>query len=116
MPGFDSPDTTDSLAYLGRALDQDVSVTLYYGKADTVCDYVGGYAAASAIPFRHSGAFKNATFEAVQPITGLEIGQHKRAGKLSFYQFDSSGHMVPMDKPEAAYIALYSVLKQVVGK
>ena len=48
MPGFDDSDAFDYSAALARALDAGVSVTLYYGKQDTACNYVGGLKMANA--------------------------------------------------------------------
>merc|ERR1740138_1052975 len=47
LPGFDKYDSFAYSAALGRALDAGISVTLYYGKQDRACDFVGGYAVAN---------------------------------------------------------------------
>jgi pimeloyl-ACP methyl ester carboxylesterase len=110
MPGFDNNDDFDYVAALGRTLDEGIPVTLYFGKCDTVCDYVEGLAMAESIPYQSSTNFKNAQLTSTTNSIGVEVGQQKRAGGLVFFQFDSSGHMVPADQPEAAYIAINSVL------
>jgi hypothetical protein len=47
MGNFDGHDDFDYSGALGRALEADISVTFYYGKTDTACNYVGGYAMAN---------------------------------------------------------------------
>ena len=89
-------------------------MTLYYGKCDTVCDYVGGMAMAQSIPHGQQAAFKQAELTAVLAAPGVEVGQVKAAGGLTFYQFESSGHMVPNDKPESAAIAIDSLLSRLL--
>ena len=49
MGNFDANDPFDYSGALGRTLDSGVPVTLYYGKTDTACNYVGGYAMANTI-------------------------------------------------------------------
>jgi hypothetical protein len=49
MGAFDSNDKFDYSGALGRTLEAGVPVTLFYGKTDTACNYVGGYAMAESI-------------------------------------------------------------------
>jgi hypothetical protein len=60
-------------------------VVIYYGMADTVCDYVSGYAMASAIPWSGQQGFSD------QPLTSLLVsevpaGQTKTYNELTFMQ------------------------------
>ena len=43
IPGFDLQDSFDYSGALGEALDAGIAVTFYYGKTDTVCNFVGGF-------------------------------------------------------------------------
>jgi pimeloyl-ACP methyl ester carboxylesterase len=105
VPGFDAYDSFAYSAALGRALDKGISVTMYYGKQDRACDFVGGYAVANTIEWGGRAAFAANGLDPLV-IGGQESGQWKSHGGLTFVQVDGAGHMVPLDQPAAgAWIA-----------
>ena len=63
MGNFDGGDSFDYSAALGRALDANVSVLLYYGKNDLACNYVGAYAVATSLPWSGAASFAAAALE-----------------------------------------------------
>lgn len=110
LPGFDKYDSFAYSAALGRALDAGISVTLYYGKQDRACDFVGGYAVANTIEWGGRAAFATRGLEPLV-IGGQESGQWKAHGGLTFAQIDGAGHMVPLDQPAAGAWIMNKALK-----
>ena len=101
MGSFDARDTFDYSGALGRTLDAGIPVTLFYGKTDTACNYVGGYAMANSIVWSGMRSFAGLGLSPME-IAGVEAGQTKTFGGLTWIQVESAGHMVPMDQPRAA--------------
>jgi carboxypeptidase C (cathepsin A) len=85
MGNYDSKDTFDYSGALGKALEAGVKVTLYYGKADTACNYVGGLAMADTIAWKHTQDFKSMAMSTIE-VGGAELGQQKSFGGLTFIQ------------------------------
>ena len=109
IPGFDSDDQFDYSGALGRALDSGIPVTFLYGKTDTACNYVGGYAMANSISWKGTQDFAS---QKLQPLLlfGSQIGATKTFGGLTWVEIESAGHMVPIDQPVGALIALNTIL------
>lgn len=107
--GFDIGDRFDYSQALARSLDRGIPVSLYYGKNDRACNYFGGYAMANELPWKSQVNFKN---ESLKPLVigGVEAGQFKQFGGLTYVQIDAAGHMVPMDQPAASHWVLADVL------
>lgn len=85
MGNFDAHDTFDYSGALGRTLDAGVPVTLYYGKTDTACNYVGGYAMANSISWSGQEEFAGAGMGPMD-IAGVEVGQAKAHKGLTWIQ------------------------------
>jgi len=109
LPGFDTNDKFDYSGALARTLQANIPVVFYYGKADTACDYVGGYTMANTIPWSGQSAF-NATNLSSFKISGAVAGQMKQYGLLTWIQVESAGHMVPLDQPAGASFAITHLL------
>ena len=109
IPNFDAKDDFDYSGALGQALDSGIPVTFYYGKSDTACNYVGGYAMAKSIPWKGSAAFADTPLGELQ-IAGAVAGEMKSFGGLTWIQVESAGHMVPLDQPPASLMALNTLL------
>jgi carboxypeptidase C (cathepsin A) len=115
IPNFDARDTFDYSGALGKALDSGIPVTLYYGKTDTACNYVGGYAMASTLPWKGSVAFTETPLNNLE-IAGAVAGEVKAFGGLTWIQVESAGHMVPLDQPPASLVALNTILDTLSAK
>jgi len=111
MGTFDSNDKFDYSGALGRALDAGIPVTLFYGRTDTACNYMGGLAMADTIAWKSTTSFQSAALVPVE-IAGVPVAQQKSFGGLTFLQVDSAGHMVPLDQPASSSFALKTVLDQ----
>jgi carboxypeptidase C (cathepsin A) len=112
MGAFDSHDNFDYSGALGRTLDAGVPVTMYFGKQDTACNYVGGLAVANTLPWANTAAWANLPMGVVD-IAGVEAGQGKSLNGLTFLAFEGAGHMVPLDQPAASAYVIQTLLKQV---
>lgn len=109
MGSFDSRDSFDYSLALAHTLEAGIPVTLFYGKSDTACNYVGGLKMAESISWNGKSQFVANPWAAME-ISGAEVGQVKAHGGLTFIQIESAGHMVPMDQPAAASYALNTIL------
>jgi len=115
MGSFDSRDSFDYSGALARTLDSGVPVTLYYGKTDTACNYVGGMEMANTIGWSGKSGFNAAPMNPLE-ISGVSAGQTKSYNGLTFIQVDSAGHMVPMDQPAASAAAIQTLLSKIHAK
>lgn len=107
---FDSGVSTSTFtADVGRALDANIPVMMYFGKCDLACDYIGGIAMASDLPWRGRDGFQAAELHELT-IAGAAAAQIKTHGGLTWLQIDSAGHMVPADQPAAAFFAIRHLL------
>ena len=113
MGAFDAADDMDYSGALARTLESGVPVTLYYGKTDTACNYVGGMAMADSISWTGTEAFATTELSSLE-IAGVSAGQMKSYGGLTWIQVDSAGHMVPLDQPAASSVALQSIIGKFV--
>lgn len=90
---------TAAVEYL---IDQNVSVTTYFGDADYNCNWFGGEAFSrtlSNVPRYTNGS---AGFTNISTSDGIVHGQVKAAGKYSFVRIYESGHEVPFYQPLVA--------------
>ncbi|KAJ1983243.1 hypothetical protein H4R34_001399 [Dimargaris verticillata] len=87
--------------YLEYLLSQKVDTLLYVGERDVVCAWAG--IEDTALALRWSGATKFRT-AATHPLTmnAQTNGFVRRQGPLTLVRMLDSGHMVPVDQPEAA--------------
>jgi carboxypeptidase C (cathepsin A) len=109
---FDRNDEFDYSGALARSLDRGIAVSLYYGKADRACNYVGGYAMAQALEWTGQAAFNAAKLDPLM-IGPVEGGQVQKSGGLTFVQVDAAGHMVPMDQPAAASWVITDLINKI---
>jgi hypothetical protein len=115
---FDNGDTFDYSHALARTLEAGIPVTLYYGMADTACDYVGGRAVAETMVWRGAEAFRNTSMSPIGLYPGVDtaaglpgIGAIKTSGGLTYIQVEAAGHMIPLDQPVMSYYAIETILK-----
>jgi len=110
LPAFDKGDVFSYSDALGRALNQGIQVTLYYGMQDTACNYVGGFQMATALEWSGSEHFAAAPMEDLM-IGGMETGSVKTYGGLTWVQIEGAGHMVPINNPAAASFAINTLIR-----
>ena len=91
------------LEYLGYLLDSGIKVNLMYGDRDFACNWLGGEAVSTEIPWSGSEAFKSAGYEPLQTNGTYVGGQVRQHGNFSFVRVYEAGHEVPAYQPETAY-------------
>lgn len=115
MGTFDAHDDMDYSGALARTLEAGVPVTVFYGKTDTACNYVGGLTMANTISWSGMSQFSSLELSPLE-IAGVEAGQTKSYGGLTYIQVDAAGHMVPLDQPAAASMAINTIIGKYTKK
>lgn len=87
-------DVRSFLSVLSSVVQSNVTVLLWAGDADFVCNWVGCLAAANAVQYSGSSAFAS---KAVTPykVGGVTKGVYKTVGNLSWLKVYNAGHEVP---------------------
>jgi carboxypeptidase D len=78
-----------------------VRVTLAYGDADYICNWFGGEAVSLAAQWPGAAAFHAAGYTPFV-VDGVEYGETREYGNLSFTRIYESGHEIPYYQPIAA--------------
>jgi hypothetical protein len=86
---------------LEEILSYGVRVTMYYGDADYICNWLGGAAVSEAVNYTYSDDFRKAGYEPFI-VNGTELGEVRSYGNFSFLRVYEAGHEVPYYQPEAA--------------
>ncbi|KAI8060710.1 carboxypeptidase S1 [Gongronella butleri] len=87
--------------FVGKLLDNNVPVLLYSGDADFICNWYGNYAWAELLSFSGQDAYR-ADGMSSWHVNGVEKGQVKTGGGLTFLRIYGAGHEVPFYQPEAS--------------
>lgn len=87
-------------------LGEGLRVSLIYGDADYICNWFGGQAVSLAINYTHSAEFAAAGY-APMVVDGVQYGEVRQYGNLSFSTVWEAGHEVPYYQPIAA-LALFN--------
>lgn len=84
-----------------RALDSNITVLLYSGIYDYVCNHLGNYAWLAQMNWQYTPQWRSAK---VLPwsVDGKEVGQSQSYANLWYYKIYNAGHMVPMDQPQTS--------------
>ncbi|KXJ86595.1 Alpha/Beta hydrolase protein [Microdochium bolleyi] len=89
--------TVEALRYLAE--ERNVSVALYAGDADYICNWLGNEATAESV---RAKGFSSAGYTDVITSDRVVHAQTKQAGKFSFTRVFEAGHEVPFYQPLAA--------------
>ncbi|KAK4051905.1 hypothetical protein OIV83_002610 [Microbotryomycetes sp. JL201] len=96
-----------SYPHVAHMLDNGVSVLVYAGNRDMICNWWGNNEYTLALEWSNKTAFNAqplrpwyATSDARKQ--GRQAGVFRKAGNLAFATVDASGHFVPYDKPVEA--------------
>ena len=87
----------------------NLKVLFYYGDKDYICNWNGGLSVLDSLEWSHKTQFNEAKWKK-WVVNGKEAGEFKEAKNLVFLKVFDSGHMVPMDTPEAALLMLDKLL------
>jgi cathepsin A (carboxypeptidase C) len=84
-------------------LESDISVLIYAGDQDYICNWLGNQAWTKALDWEYSLEFNAATPTNVTfGNSTTPAGQLTSAYGFNFFRVFDAGHMVPRDQPEAA--------------
>ncbi|TMW66292.1 hypothetical protein Poli38472_004057 [Pythium oligandrum] len=115
MPFMISGDiVTDFESYVADLLDQsDIRVLLYDGDADTVCNWYGVKAWATALNWTHTAEFNAAEEHPFLTSNGsVDAGIVKAyTNQFTFLRLYNAGHMAPRDQPAVSLEMLTKFLR-----
>lgn len=89
-----SQDARSFLSQLSSVVQSGVTTLIWAGDADWICNWFGNQAAAEAVTWASSAAFK-AKALASYTVNGVAGGTFKNVGNLSFLRVFGAGHEVP---------------------
>lgn len=82
-------------------LEQGIQVLIYAGEDDFICNWLGNWRWVNAMVWSGQPSF-NSSSQVSWQVNGSEAGILTSSGALNFLKVHNSGHMVPMDQPQAA--------------
>ncbi|KAL9275033.1 Serine carboxypeptidase-like-like protein [Drosera capensis] len=82
-------------------LEQGIQVLIYAGEDDFICNWLGNWRWVNAMLWSGQQSF-NSSSQVSWQVNGSEAGILTSSGALNFLKVHNSGHMVPMDQPQAA--------------
>ncbi|KAI8799845.1 putative carboxypeptidase C [Cladochytrium replicatum] len=90
--------------YVEELLENGLRVLIYAGDADSVCNWIGTKRMTTEFKWKHAAEFNDAAdLQWVSSVTGLNAGEIRTFGPLTFIRFFEAGHMVPTDQPKHAF-------------
>ncbi|KAH8815534.1 carboxypeptidase-like protein S1 [Xylogone sp. PMI_703] len=104
-------DARSLLPTLSQVVQSGITVLLWAGDADWICNYVGGEAVANAVTYSGSSTFKSKA-QTNYTVNGVAGGTFKTVGNLSWLRVFGAGHEVPFYQPALAL----QVFKQTLQK
>jgi len=81
---------------------KEISVLIYAGDADFICNWLGNKAWVQNLEWKHGDKFRKAKVHSLHFGEGKKYGNIQTSNNLSFIQIYEAGHMTPMDQPEAS--------------
>ncbi|KAL9029187.1 MAG: hypothetical protein Q9196_002538 [Gyalolechia fulgens] len=86
---------------LETILNNSIRVTLFYGDADYICNWLGGQAVSLAVNYTNKAEFAAAGYAPFM-VDGTEYGEVREYGNFSFLRIYEAGHEVPFYQPLAS--------------
>ncbi|KAF8632418.1 hypothetical protein AX17_004859 [Amanita inopinata Kibby_2008] len=84
--------------YISALLERGVSVLIYVGTYDWICNWVGNERWTLALEWSGKERFGRERLREWK-VEGRKAGLVRRSGRFAFVTVDGAGHMVPYDKP-----------------
>jgi len=100
---------------IANLLENGLEVLIYAGDVDYICNWLGNKMWVKALEWEGKEAFNAAEDEPWIISTGETAGRLRTYQNFQFLQVYNAGHMVPMDKPQAASEMLNSWLAGTLG-
>jgi len=88
-----------------------ITVLIWAGDADWICNWFGGLATAEAITYSGSAAFKSKAV-ANYNVNGVAGGTFKSVGNLSWLRVFGAGHEVPFYQPALSLQAFKQTMQK----
>ncbi|KAI8268584.1 hypothetical protein K4K58_004676 [Colletotrichum sp. SAR11_239] len=85
-----------------KLLELDVQVSLVFGDADYICNWLGGEALSLAAEWSGAENFRDAGYTELT-VDGVAYGETRQYGKLSFTRVWNAGHEIPYFQPKASF-------------
>ncbi|TVY82157.1 Carboxypeptidase S1 [Lachnellula suecica] len=104
-------DSRSFLATLSTVVQSGITVLLWAGDADWICNWFGGLAVANAITYSGSTAF-NAKAVTNYTVNGVAGGTFKTVNNLSWLRVFGAGHEVPYYQPALALQAFTQTMSK----
>ncbi|KAG9031380.1 hypothetical protein FRB95_002811 [Tulasnella sp. JGI-2019a] len=102
-------DSRTWLPQLSTLANSKMKILIWAGDADYICNWMGGYAAVSAMSWYGSTAFANTAFTNVT-VGGVAAAQVKNVDNFTFARVYGAGHEVPYYQPKVALAFLEQVI------
>jgi carboxypeptidase C (cathepsin A) len=101
--------TSPKLKPLSEVVQAGVKTLLWFGDADWVCNYMGGYELAKMVEYPGRERFQK---EELAPYTvdGKRGGLFKTIDNLSYLQVFEAGHMLPYYQPKLSLQVLQQMM------
>jgi cathepsin A (carboxypeptidase C) len=98
---------------VAKLLNDNISVLIYAGDADFICNWYGNKAWTLALDWNGSSGFNNTQDLPLTYLSnGTEYGQYRTYENFSFARVYEAGHMVPYYQPAASLDMINRWLKQ----
>jgi len=101
---------------IANLLENGLQVLIYAGDVDYICNWLGNKKWVKALEWGGKEGFNAAEDEPWTLTTGETAGRLRTYENFQFLQVYDAGHMVPMDKPQAASEMLNSFLEGSLGR
>ncbi|KAL8942993.1 MAG: hypothetical protein Q9216_001349 [Gyalolechia sp. 2 TL-2023] len=86
---------------LEMILNNSIRVSLFYGDADYICNWLGGQAVSLTVNYTNKAEFADAGYTPFL-VDGTEYGEVREYGNFSFLRIYEAGHEVPFYQPLAS--------------
>ncbi|KAH7211436.1 Alpha/Beta hydrolase protein [Fusarium oxysporum] len=96
------------LPTLSQVIDSKITVLIWAGDADWICNWMGNYRALNSIAPQ---SFVSAPLKSFT-VGGKKYGEFKTSGNLSWLRVYGAGHEVPAYQPEAALAAFIATMSK----
>lgn len=97
--------STDYSAHIAYLLNKGVSVLVYAGDADFICNWMGNFEWIKVLKWHQSPLYDEPKLSPTEgnPEWGDVPGEYYAAGDLVYIKVSGAGHMVPTDQPASAF-------------
>ncbi|GAM88844.1 hypothetical protein ANO11243_068780 [Dothideomycetidae sp. 11243] len=104
-------DSRSLLSTLGSVVSSGISVVLWAGDADWICNYMGGFGVANAVKWSGQSQFANLGLKSYT-VKGAAGGLYKTLKNFNWLQVYGAGHEVPYYQPAVALQVFEQIMSQ----